>query len=278
MTAVRQLTPASIERVGFVGYGYVGAAVGTALADIVEVRHHDPACANSVALSDLVPWADAVFVCVPTPAGANGAADLSAVFAVMSRLAQLSAVVPVILKSTVPPGTCAHIAERWPSLRLLFSPEFLRERHHLQDAKAPHRIVLGWTDSCDARQRDSIRELFHRQNPTVPQVEMSAAEAEMLKYASNALFAIKVSFANEMHELAERLDIAWEPIRRALVLDPRIGDDHLQVPGPDGRPGFGGSCLPKDIAALLAVAADADVELEVVMAALRANARRRSPD
>jgi UDPglucose 6-dehydrogenase len=106
-------------------------------------------------------------------------------------------------------------------------------------------------------------------------MQMGAAEAELLKYASNALFGVKVSFANEMSELAQGLGLDWESVRQALVLDPRIGDGHLAVPGPDGLSGFGGSCLPKDMAGLVAVAKEAGVELAVTAAALRANTQRR---
>ncbi|MFT5458610.1 MAG: UDP-N-acetyl-D-mannosaminuronate dehydrogenase [Myxococcota bacterium] len=93
--------------------------------------------------------------------------------------------------------------------------------------------------------------------------ELSSTEAEVLKVASDALFGVKVSFANKMAELAGRLDVSWEPVRRALVLDPRIGDGHLRVPGPVGLPGFGGSCLPKDMSALVALAPSATSALPV---------------
>lgn len=273
MNAVQDNAQQSIRRIGVVGYGFVGRATGEALSEVVDARFHDPVVEGSSPLDELAQWADALFVCVPTPRGPDGAADTSAVFAVMADLARLGVNAPVILKSTVPPGTCAALSERFPSLGLVFSPEFLRERHHLEDARAPARIVLGWTTR--SQDKRAVLDLHERRFPRVPLIEMCAAEAELLKYASNALFGIKVSFANEMHELATRLGLDWEQVRQALVLDPRIGDGHLRVPGPDGHPGFGGTCLPKDMAGLLAVAEAADVPLEVVAAALRANARHR---
>ena len=138
-------------------------------------------------------------------------------------------------------------------------------------------MVLGWSSAIEATHRADLRELFVRRFPDVPLFEMSATEAELLKYASNALFGVKVSFANEMAELASQLGVAWEPIRQALVLDPRIGAGHLAVPGPDGQRGYGGSCLPKDMAGLLVVASRLGVDLEVVSAAVRSNYRRRTP-
>jgi UDPglucose 6-dehydrogenase len=157
----------------------------------------------------------------------------------------------------------------------VFSPEFLRERHHLEDAAAPDRIILGWSQSIGDAHRAQVCDLFDRRFAGVPLVELPSTAAELLKYATNALFGVKVSFANEMAELAERLGTSWEAIRAALVLDSRVGDGHLDVPGPDGERGFGGKCLPKDMAALLAVAHDLGVPLDVVAAASQANRRRR---
>lgn len=266
-----------ICHVGIIGYGYVGRATAHALRHVTDISFHDPAITGSRRLQDLVAQCDALFVCVPTPMGAGGAADLSIVFEVMAQLCEMAAHTPIILKSTVPPGTSAEIVRQWPSLRILFSPEFLRERHCIEDAMSPSRSVLGWTSSIDSANQAGIRDLYTRAFPSAPLIEMEATQAELLKYASNALFGVKVSFANEMDELAGCLGVSWEPVRQALVLDQRVGDGHLTVPGPDGERGFGGSCLPKDISGLLSLASTLDIELPVVAAALEANLRRRSP-
>ena len=264
-----------IDRVGVIGRGYVGSAVVSVLEDVADVRFHDPAVDGSAPLEVLARWADALFVCVPTPRGPDGRADTRTVMAVMAELARLETTAAILLKSTVPPGTCTAITARHPTLHLAFNPEFLRERHHLADARAPHRIVLGW--SPRPPEAAPLRDLFARRFPDVPLVELSSGEAELMKVASNAFFGVKVSFANELRELAIQLGLDWEPVRQALVLDPRIGDAHLRVPGPDGAVGFGGACLPKDMAGLVQFAEDSGVDLEVVAAALRANTRRR-PD
>jgi UDPglucose 6-dehydrogenase len=265
-----------IQRVGFIGYGYVGRGTASAIESVAEVRWHDPAHAGSLPFGELVRWADALFVCVPTPVGVGGFADLRIVREVASALADLSVDVPVLLKSTVPPGTTADLTRQWPSLPMVFTPEFLRERHHLEDAARPARVVLGWSSSISELHQARVRALYNRRFPHTPRVELDATEAELLKYASNALFGVKVSFANEMAEFAGRLGVSWECVRQALVLDPRVGDGHLSVPGPDGQPGFGGSCLPKDMAALLAMASTLGLDLDVVAAAVRANQRRRA--
>jgi UDPglucose 6-dehydrogenase len=265
----------AVERVGVIGYGYVGRSTIHALEGMVDVAWHDPAHVGSRLLSELVRWADALYVCVPTPMSGTGAADLGIVREVVARLAELKPAAPVVLKSTVPPGTTEELSGRWPHLSLAFVPEFLRERHHLEDAAAPTHIVMGWSRSLDVSMRGAIRDLYTRRFPDTPRIELDATAAELLKYAANALFGVKVSFANEMAELAARLGVDWEPVRQALVLDPRIGDGHLEVPGPDGHPGFGGSCLPKDMAGLLAFASSLGIDLDVVAATVRANDRRR---
>ena len=265
-----------LSSLGFIGHGYVGRATACALGQVAQVAYHDPAMPDSVPLKQLVEASDALFICLPTPQGIDGSADLRLVIDVLESVVDRVGDRPIVLKSTVPPGTCSMFTHRWPTLQLVFAPEFLRERHHLEDAAAPARVVLGWTDAVKDATKTRLGALFARRFPHVPVVAMTAGEAELLKYTSNALFGVKVSFANEMSELAESMGISWEPIRRALILDPRIGDGHLAVPGPDGLSGFGGTCLPKDIAGLLSVARCAGVELDVVEAATRGNRRRRS--
>lgn len=264
-----------VQKVGIIGYGYVGRATGHAFSQVAEVAWHDPQIVGSRAFDELARWAEVLFVCVPTPMSDTGAAHLGIVREVVDQLAHLRITKPVLLKSTVPPGTTEALARSCPALALAFCPEFLRENSHLEDASAPARVVLGWTSTSTALTRAVVRDLYMRRFPSVPCVELPSVAAEFLKYASNALFGVKVSFANEMADLASRLGVDWEAVRAALVLDPRVGDGHLAVPGPDGRCGFGGSCLPKDMAGLLAVAAALNVELELVATAVRTNRRWR---
>ncbi|MBK7535751.1 MAG: UDP-glucose/GDP-mannose dehydrogenase family protein [Myxococcales bacterium] len=267
-----------IQKVGIIGYGYVGHATGYSLSQVAEVSWHDPKVTGSRSFNELARWADALFVCVPTPRGETGAADLGVVREVVSQLAGLRITSPILLKSTVPPGTTEGLARSWPTLAMVCCPEFLRESTHIEDASAPARVVLGWSSTASESTRALVRDLYVRRFPSVPRVELPSLAAEFLKYASNALFGVKVSFANEMAELARRVGVDWEAVRSALVLDSRVGDGHLAVPGPDGRYGFGGSCLPKDLAGLLAVAAALNVELEVVASAVHANRRWRGTE
>lgn len=264
-----------LQRIGIIGCGFVGRGTAHALGRVTDIAFHDPAIAGSQPLVDVVSWADMLIVCVPTPMLESGATDLSIVLDVMKRLSEHEARCPIILKSTVPPGTTERLAQQWPSQPLVFCPEFLREQHSMEDSIAPARVVLGWTSGSALQTKANVLDLFGLAFPGVPMVEMDSTSAELLKYAANALFGVKVSFANEMAELAQSFGVSWEPVRAALVLDPRVGDGHLAVPGPDGQLGFGGSCLPKDIASLIALAQAQGVEMPTVVAAMEANVRRR---
>jgi UDPglucose 6-dehydrogenase len=274
-TPIAASTPALSTAVGVIGRGYVGNAVALGLEPVADVVFHDPAHAGSASLA-AVAARDVVFVCVPTPMGAGGQADLSIVEDVLATLSAFRTEAAIVLKSTVPPGTTERLAARHPGLALGVAPEFLRERTSVDDFARPARVVLGWPARLPAGARARVRSLYRARFPAVPIVELAATEAELVKYASNAFFAVKVSFANELAELATALGAGWDAIRAALSLDPRIGDDHLRVPGPDGERGYGGACLPKDVAALLAIAQAAGASLPVVASADDANLARRA--
>lgn len=261
-------------RVGVVGRGYVGGAVADGFASVSEVTVHDIADPGS---SDIehVAACDVVFVCVPTPSMAGGAADVSVVQSAVRTLHDAGTSAVIVVKSTVPPGTTAQLAATHPRLAVCCSPEFLRERHAAVDFAAPARIVVGLPLAVARARCEPLHALLRRRFPDVPLVEMEATAAELLKYASNAFFAVKVSFANELCELSQVLGLEWEEIRAVLALDPRVGGDHLQVPGPDGAPGYGGRCLPKDVSALLSLAEVAGCELPIVASAAAVNLKRR---
>lgn len=203
---------------------------------------------NREALSDV----DFAFVCVPTPTGQDGAADLSAVTAVLEEAPQTTR---LVLKSTVPVGTAAR------HRNVVSNPEFLREGHAVEDFLRPQRVVVGARDESTAREVAALYE------PTgAPVVLTDNTSAELVKYASNCFLALKLSYVNTLAELCESLDADIDGVTEGMRLDDRIGASCL-APGP----GWGGSCLPKDTLALLATAHAADVDFPVLAAAVRTN-------
>jgi UDPglucose 6-dehydrogenase len=202
---------------------------------------------------------DVVFVCVSTPSGKNGQADLSAVRSAVDGLsAVLRPGAVVAVKSTVPVGTTTSIAQRLSGngIRVVSTPEFLREGHAVHDFRRPDRLVIGTRDETVAR---LVR---HCCPGSAPVQQMSPESAELAKYASNAFLAVKLSYANSLATLCARVGADIDDVTGCMGADARIGGEFL-APGP----GWGGSCLPKDTAALVHAARAAGVAFGEVEAA-----------
>jgi len=252
--------------VGVIGLGIVGGAVGRYFRERgYSLRHFDPyrGLDDEGALNE----ADVVFVCVPTPHLAGAGFDDSAVEEAVSRLRQPKL---IVVKSTVLPGTTEAYQLRYPQHGFLFNPEFLREASAYEDFLQPDRQLVGYT-----AQTRHLAGSFLAMLPDAPySVVMTAREAEMAKYMTNAFLAVKVMFANEMHDLCTALEIDYAAARDAIAADARIGPSHLDVLD-GGYRGYGGKCLPKDAKALLSLADRLEVPLRVLRAADRANALLR---
>jgi UDPglucose 6-dehydrogenase len=220
--------------------------------------------------------ADAVMIAVGTPSRrGDGHADLSFVFDAVREIAPLlSRTAIVVTKSTVPVGTGDEIErilrERRPDadMQVVSNPEFLREGAAIQDFKHPDRIVVG-TD--DARARAVVAELYRPLYlNAAPILYVSRRTAELIKYASNAFLATKITFINEIADLCERAGADVQDVARGMGLDNRIGGKFLHA-----GPGFGGSCFPKDATALLKTAHDHGVALRIVETVAAVNEQRK---
>ncbi|PRX47832.1 UDPglucose 6-dehydrogenase [Prauserella shujinwangii] len=217
---------------------------------------------------DAVADAEAVFLCVPTPMGAGGAADLSAVEAVVAEIGDaLPPGCAVVTKSTVPVGTARRIRELLgrSDVAVVSNPEFLREGTAVADFLGPDRIVVGSDDRAAARR---VAGLYRALG--APSVVTDAASAELVKYAANCFLAMKLSYVNSIAELCERLGADIEAVTEGMGHDRRIGRSFLK-PGP----GWGGSCLPKDTSALLRTAEAARFDFGLLAAAIEENIAQR---
>lgn len=207
---------------------------------------------------------EVVFVCVPTPRGADGSADLSAVDAAVGNLAEVLGPGAVLaMKSTVPVGTTRRLSEQLGThrIRAVSNPEFLRESHAVYDFRHPDRILIGAEDDTAA---ETMEQLYGAAAGEA--FRMSPESAELAKYASNAFLAVKISYANWLAQLCARVGADIGDVTRCMGADIRIGPHFLQ-PGP----GWGGSCLPKDTAELLHTGRSYGVELAEVSSACRTN-------
>lgn len=238
-----------------------------------SLRSHRLSVVDSV--EDLVRAADLILIAVPTPSSESGAVDLSfvrtAALSLGRALAQVSGWRSFVVKSTVVPGSADSVVapaleeasgrDRGRDFGVGSNPEFLAEGTLVKDALEPSRIVLG---VAEPRTEALLRDAY--QGFPSPIVVLPVASAELVKYASNALLATKVSFANEIARFAEVLGADVYPVMEAVGLDPRLGPHFLRA-----GPGFGGSCFTKDLKALLATARDRSVALPVVQAVLEVN-------
>ncbi|GAB3714755.1 UDP-glucose/GDP-mannose dehydrogenase family protein [Amycolatopsis oliviviridis] len=214
--------------------------------------------------------ADIVILCVPTPMGATGAADLRALESVVTELRELLPPGCVVVnKSTVPVGTAARVAgliDR-ADVAVVSNPEFLREGFAVHDFLNPDRIVVGSSDRDPAPAR-RVAELYGKLDTAV--LVTDSASAEMIKYASNCYLATRLSFVNTVAELCEYLDASIDDVTAGMGYDGRIGDAFLR-PGP----GWGGSCLPKDTFALLRTAESAGSDFALLRAAIETNVKQQ---
>ncbi len=297
-------------RIAMIGTGYVGLVSGACFADfghevmcvdkdagkiaalekgvmpIYEPGLDDLVAANVKAgrlkfTTDLAPAvaaADAVFIAVGTPSRrGDGHADLSFVYDAAREIARaLDGFTVVITKSTVPVGTGDEveriIAETRPDAdyAVVSNPEFLREGAAIQDFKHPDRIVVG---SDNERARDVMRELYRPLYLNRAPIQFTERRtAELIKYAANAFLATKITFINEIADLAEKVGADVQEIARGIGLDNRIGGKFLHA-----GPGFGGSCFPKDTLALLKTSQDHGAPLRIIEAVVTVNdARKRA--
>ena len=295
-------------RVAIIGSGYVGLVSGACFADfghVVTCVDNDAAKISALQtgempifepglealvvenmragrlffateLAQAVAEADAVFLAVGTPSRrGDGHADLSYVFQAAREIAvALKGYTVVVTKSTVPVGAGDEveriIREIRPELEsaVVSNPEFLREGAAIEDFKRPDRIVIGTDDpKAIETMRALYRPLYLNQPPILV---MSRRTAELTKYAANAFLATKITFINEIADLCEKVGADVQDVARGMGLDNRIGAKFLHA-----GPGYGGSCFPKDAAALQKIAQDYEAPLRIVETVIQANGHRK---
>lgn len=219
--------------------------------------------------------AEVIFVAVGTPQRADGAANLSAVDAVAELVARAATRECVlVLKSTVPVGTNARVrkivASASPRIHVVSNPEFLKESDAVSDFMRPDRVIVG-CDPTDEFAREQMRRLYHPFTLSIERIVwMDPASAELTKYAANTMLAMRISFMNEIAGLCEKVGADVNDVRVGVGLDTRIGPKFLHA-----GPGYGGSCLPKDVHGLIQIARDHNVPLELGVATDLVNQRQK---
>ena len=260
------------KTIGIIGNGFVGGAVLSAFSTTNKMMVYDKNKTNSInTLKEVVQESDFIFVSVPTPMRnvRGGEIDLSIVSQVLRDIGEHSPKKDtiIILKSSVVPGSVEKMIKDNPELNIVYSPEFLREKTARLDFLNPSRIVIGGS----LENVKEVKKLFQFRFPFSKILITDVTTAQMIKYMANCFLATKVSYINEMYQVAQKLGVNWNEALEGFALDGRIGLSHITVPGPDGQLGFGGKCFPKDINAMIHLCQDVGVDPTVLKAAWEKN-------
>lgn len=253
--------------IGIIGQGFVGNAVFQRFKSYFNVYTFDlkKNLSNST-FEEILEKCKIIFLCVPTPMSYNGKCDSSVVEKILSNLDKAKNII-VVNKSTVTPGTTEKFNKQFKNLTILFNPEFLTERNSIEDFNNQNRIILGGPRSATTM----LKQVYSKVFPNAYVIKTGSTHAEMVKYFTNSFLATKVSFANEMHELCEALNLDYDKVVEYATLDDRLGKSHWAVPGPDGDFGFGGHCFPKDLSAIIQMTNCLKTTNNVLEAALKTN-------
>ena len=248
--------------IGIIGQGFVGNAIYQKFKNYYNVKTYDIKGAihcNSTERETLDN--EIVFICLPTPMNIDGSCHIDIVEKAIERVIEFGTAKTIVIKSTVAPGTCAKWNKKY-DIDIVFNPEFLTEANAVSDFENQTRIILGGPRTSTTK----LKQIFSRAFPKATIVKTDSTYAEMVKYVTNSFLATKVSFANEMYQICEGLDVDYDKVIEYACYDERLGKSHWNVPGPDGDFGYGGHCFPKDVKALITVAGDLNVFPEMLMA------------
>ena len=267
-----------IMKIGIIGKGFVGSAVEYGftcdenLKAQIKIYDINPDISTN-SLSETINDSDFVFISVPTPANNDGSINLDTLDIVLKKINDcIKNDCIILIRSTVIPGTSLKFSKKYSSLNIVFNPEFLTEKNAKNDFINQSRIILGGEKELTAK----VANLYNwRFDKKIPIIETNYQTAELIKYMNNIFLATKVSFMNEMFLIANAINADWEKAVEGFVMDNRIGSSHINVPGHDGKFGFGGSCFPKDIQALIKFSKSLNIDSKVIEAAWETNLKVR---
>ena len=262
-------------KLGIIGKGFVGSAVSDGFSN-VEQYVVDPRISEDNTIDKLVSEFDPplTFVCVPTPPNDDGSVNVDIVSEVLQELDDNEYKGIVVVKSTIIPDYL-HVFKRSYRLKIVYNPEFLTESNASADFVNPNMQVLG------GKFKDCVivEKAYNRYSDVrvVPTFKVDLSTASFIKYTINSWLATKVVFFNELEKLQQASSsmVSWNQFTDMLTRDPRMGDSHMKVPGPDGEYGFGGHCFPKDTEALIHYAQSKNIKLSLLEKAVSKNKKLR---
>tara|TARA_A100001015_G_scaffold321211_1_gene450794 strand:+ start:4613 stop:5422 length:810 start_codon:yes stop_codon:yes gene_type:complete len=236
--------------IGIIGNGFVGNAVYQSVRDKVKTYVYDVDSNRSLNKYEETVKQKLVFVCLPTPMRMDGSCDLSLLDEFFANAPEYDfdedTNPTYIIKSTVPIGTTRSYSDRYCKT-IVHNPEFLTARNAVNDFKEQKRIIIGSKDY----EGNELAQFYRNHWYDVDIISMSSDESEAVKYFSNTFLAYKVAYFNKIYDVCQKAKLDYDKVRRGIVSDERIGESHSEVPGIDNDRGFGGTCFPKDINALI---------------------------
>jgi len=261
-----------MHKIGIIGQGFVGNAIYQSMKNAFEVITYDlksglringrfisPLVYGSKNGNDNISLAyqyiadnvdGPVFICLPTPMGINGQCDTAILEDAIVRLneCKLSSIFTLIIKSTIPPGTTEEFSKKYPNINFCFNPEFLTARTAVEDFANQTYTIIGADNLFSG---DIVEDMYYGWNPKLDIIHTSTKIAEMVKYVRNCFYAVKLSYANEIYQICQKIGIDYNKVIKYTKLSPWAGEQHWSVPGPDGKVGWGNFCFPKDLNALM---------------------------
>ena len=272
--------------VGIIGRGFVGGALTQYLSKIASLSVASYDLLDDIEMNQgyekVVTSSDIIYVCVPTPPDENGKCHTGHVelaCKLINYYAERVSKFPIVLlKSTMAPSTTAVLQERFNHCILVCNPEFLTERTALEDVEKTTKHLLGISDSSMMH----ILSAYHKAAwPNSECVYTDTTTSEMIKTTTNSFFATKVTFANMLYDVCNSLGIDYDNMIEIMQeTDPRVGEIHWQVPGHDGKRGFGGKCLPKELSSMISIAGQNNINCKPLEAVEDYNnlARDKKPE
>lgn len=259
--------------IGIIGQGFVGNAIYQKFSKYYNILTYDLDESKCNSSKEEVLKQDIVFVCLPTPMNQDGTCNISIVTQAIKDISETNLTSIVVIKSTIPPGTTKNLNELYPNLDIIFNPEFLTEVNAIDDFENQTRIILGGSNKSTTKLKQIYSTIFRK---TSKIIKTDSNTAELVKYITNAFLSTKVSFANEIYELCDGLNLDYDKVIEYATYDDRLGLSHWGVPGPDGDLGFGGHCFPKDLSALISITEELNTKNNVLVATQKTNNEVRS--
>lgn len=241
-------------KIGIVGMGFVGGATAKVLKKHHKIIPYDRFKKPYTSPSNLIN-SEAILICVPTPMSKSGKIDYSAIYNSIETIEIIFKDIHIfkrpliIIRSTAVSGTTSYLSKKY-NFNFAVNPEFLRQDYAVEDMKKSNRVVIGISRNKDFI---TIKNIYKPILPNAKYIKTNTETAEMIKYSANVILAGQIAMANEIYQICKASNVDYEKVKSVILLDDRIGRN-INVPGPDGKLGFGGACFPKDLNALIYLA------------------------